>query len=112
MAQIDHQLLMALMDTIPDRIYFKDRDGHFLSVNQAMREFLKAPTEEAFKGKTDFDFFLPEHAKEAFSDDRRTDRGQTGAGNSARRADRLGLDHEGPDAGRRGENHRHMRDFP
>jgi sigma-B regulation protein RsbU (phosphoserine phosphatase) len=69
MATIDHQLLMALMDTIPDRIYFKDREGRFLSVNRAMREFLKAPNEEAFKGRTDFDFFLPEHAKEAFADE-------------------------------------------
>jgi sigma-B regulation protein RsbU (phosphoserine phosphatase) len=71
MAQIDHHLLMALMDTIPDRIYFKDREGHFLSVNRAMREFLKVPTYQALKGKTDFDFFLPEHAKDAFADEQK-----------------------------------------
>ncbi len=69
MAQIDHHLLMALMDTIPDRIYFKDREGHFLSVNQAMRDYLHVSSEEGFKGRTDFDFFLPEHAKEAFADE-------------------------------------------
>ncbi|MCE0498015.1 MAG: SpoIIE family protein phosphatase [Methylacidiphilales bacterium] len=71
MAMIDHELLMALMDTIPDRIYFKDRDGRFLSVNKAMRDFLNVADEGAFKGKTDFDFFLPEHAKEAYADEQR-----------------------------------------
>jgi phosphoserine phosphatase RsbU/P len=69
MAKIDHELLMALMDTIPDRIYFKDRDGRFLSVNIAMRDYLNVSDEQAIKGKTDFDFFLPEHAKEAFADE-------------------------------------------
>jgi sigma-B regulation protein RsbU (phosphoserine phosphatase) len=69
MAQIDHHLLMALMDTIPDRIYFKDREGRFLSVNRAMREFLHVSNEEDLKGRTDFDFFLPEHAREAFADE-------------------------------------------
>jgi sigma-B regulation protein RsbU (phosphoserine phosphatase) len=69
MATIDHQLLMALMDTIPDRIYFKDREGRFLSVNKAMREFMKAPSTEAMLGRTDFDFFLPAHAQPAFNDE-------------------------------------------
>ena len=66
---IDHALLMSLMDTIPDRIYFKDREGRFLSVNQAMRDFLKAPDLESMRGRTDFDFFLPAHAQPAFNDE-------------------------------------------
>lgn len=69
MAQIDHHLLMALMDSIPDRIYFKDREGHFLSVNRAMREFHNIHDDSAIIGLTDFDLFLPEHAEEAFADE-------------------------------------------
>ena len=69
MAQIDHHLLMALMDTVPDRIYFKNREGRFLSVNRAMREFLHVSSDDELKGRTDFDFFLPEHAKQAFADE-------------------------------------------
>ncbi|MCE0483681.1 MAG: SpoIIE family protein phosphatase [Methylacidiphilales bacterium] len=69
MAHIDHHLLMALMDTVPDRIYFKDCEGRFISVNRAMREFLKVPSDEVLKGRTDFDFFLAEHAKEAMADE-------------------------------------------
>jgi phosphoserine phosphatase RsbU/P len=69
MAQIDHHLLMALLNTTPDRIYFKDREGRFLSINRAMREFLHIAHEDDLEGRTDFDFFLPEHAKEAFADE-------------------------------------------
>jgi len=69
MAPIDHHLLMALMNTTPDRIYFKDREGRFLLVNQALRDFHKVTDDSQILGKTDFDFFLPEHAKDAFSDE-------------------------------------------
>jgi sigma-B regulation protein RsbU (phosphoserine phosphatase) len=69
MTNIDHHLLMALMDNIPDRIYFKDREGRFLSVNRAMREFLNVPDLEGIRGRTDFDFFLPAHAQPAFNDE-------------------------------------------
>ncbi len=69
MAKIDHHLLMALMDSIPDRIYFKDREGRFLSVNKAMREFFHLADDAVIEGRTDFDFFLPEHARDAFADE-------------------------------------------
>jgi sigma-B regulation protein RsbU (phosphoserine phosphatase) len=70
-AKIDHQLLMALMDSIPDRIYFKDREGRFLSINKGMREFLKLSDEAPIEGLTDFDFFMPEHASDAFADEQK-----------------------------------------
>jgi sigma-B regulation protein RsbU (phosphoserine phosphatase) len=69
MAQIDHHLLMALMDSIPDRIYFKDREGRFISVNRALKEFHQLTDDAAILGRTDFDFFLGEHAREAFADE-------------------------------------------
>jgi sigma-B regulation protein RsbU (phosphoserine phosphatase) len=71
MAQIEQQLLAALMDTVPDRIYFKDREGRFLLVNKALREYLHLEDETVLVGKTDFDIFLPEHAEEARVDERR-----------------------------------------
>jgi sigma-B regulation protein RsbU (phosphoserine phosphatase) len=69
MAQIDHHLLMALMNTTPDRIYFKDREGRFLLVNQALRIFHKVTDDSQIIGKTDFDLFLVEHAKAAYADE-------------------------------------------
>jgi sigma-B regulation protein RsbU (phosphoserine phosphatase) len=69
MAQIDHHLLMALMETTPDRIYFKDRDGRFLLVNQALRKFHQVTEDSQILGRTDFDLFLGEHAKDAFADE-------------------------------------------
>jgi sigma-B regulation protein RsbU (phosphoserine phosphatase) len=71
MPEIAHQLFRALMNTIPDRIFFKDREGRFLSVNQALREAHHLPNEEAMKGRTDFDFFAHEHAKNAYVDEQK-----------------------------------------
>src|SRR5271156_3425315 len=69
MAQIDHHLLMALMNTTPDRIYFKDRESRFLLVNKAMREFHRFTEDSQILGKTDFDLFRIEHAKDAYNDE-------------------------------------------
>jgi PAS domain S-box-containing protein len=63
-------LLNALLDFVPDRIYFKDRESRFLDVSKSKAEGTGL-TREQFKGKTDFDFFPEKEAKEMFEDEQR-----------------------------------------
>jgi PAS domain S-box-containing protein len=63
----DREFLHALMTSLPDNIYFKDRASRFLLVSQAMaRQFGKNDPREVI-GRTDFDFFTAEHATPAFN---------------------------------------------
>ncbi len=65
----ERNLLKALMDHVPDKIYFKDCSSQFTRVNPAMAALLGlAETEEAM-GRTDFDFFSEEHARQALADE-------------------------------------------
>lgn len=58
----------ALLDNIPDNIYFKDRESRLIQVNKAYcNKFGKKP--EDILGKTDFDLFSKEHAAPAFEDE-------------------------------------------
>jgi len=53
----------ALMNNLPDSIYFKDKESKFVLINKALAEkFRLKKTEEAI-GKKDFDFFEKEYAK-------------------------------------------------
>ncbi|MGA2446515.1 MAG: PAS domain S-box protein [Opitutaceae bacterium] len=67
----EQTLFNSLASTIPDNIYFKDRQSRFVRVNQTMaqRFGLRDPGEAA--GKTDFDFFSDEHARQAYKDEQR-----------------------------------------
>ncbi|HEX8688431.1 MAG TPA: PAS domain-containing protein [Pyrinomonadaceae bacterium] len=66
----ESSLLHALMDNIPDAIYFKDVEGRFTRVNRhAPYRGGRAPEEVV--GKTDFDFFVEEHARAAYEDEQR-----------------------------------------
>ncbi|MCA8995834.1 MAG: PAS domain-containing protein, partial [Planctomycetaceae bacterium] len=61
----------ALMESVPDAIYFKDRESRFLRISQSMAEKFGLPSPEAAVGKTDADIFSPEHAQQARKDELR-----------------------------------------
>jgi len=50
-------LLTSLMENIPDNIFFKDRDGRYLRINQAMAERFGLDAPEEAVGMTARDFF-------------------------------------------------------
>ena len=67
----ERDLLRALLDNIPDRIYFKDVQSRFVrcSASLARRLGLKDPKE--VEGRTDFDFHPQELAREFYRDEQR-----------------------------------------
>lgn len=68
--QQEAYLLHTLMDNIPDNIYFKDLQGRFVWVNQALARYFGFQKPADLIGKTDFDIFTHEHAQQAFDDER------------------------------------------
>ena len=62
-------LLHALMDNVPDQIYFKDRESRFVRINKSQAEVLGLADPCQAVGKTDFDFFAEEHARAAYEDE-------------------------------------------
>ena len=60
-----HQLLSA----IPDNIYFKDRQSRFTILSRAMSDWFGEKKIENVIGKTDFDMFTEEHARQAYEDE-------------------------------------------
>lgn len=58
-----------LMYELPLNIYFKDLQSQFLLVSKPMLKYFGLKSQEEALGKTDFDFFKPEHAQPAFDDE-------------------------------------------
>jgi len=65
----ERSLMNALMDTIPDHIYFKDKQSRFIRVNKAWAKQCGIDNPDGAIGKSDFDIFTVEHAKQAFKDE-------------------------------------------
>ncbi len=60
----ERHLLHTIMDNLPDVIYFKDRESHFTRINRALVKRFGMSDPAQAVGKTDFDFFTEEHARE------------------------------------------------
>jgi len=58
----DRAMLRSLVDSIPDLIFFKDKDSRYLGCNLAYGEFVGC-SEEELVGKTDFDLFDEDKAE-------------------------------------------------
>lgn len=66
---LDSAIAQVLMDTIPDRIYFKDLQSRFVRNNTAQARNLGTASPAECVGRTDFDFFTREHAERAYADE-------------------------------------------
>jgi len=66
----ERYLLYTMLENVPDKIYFKDQDGRFIRVSQAIAKHFGMSKVEELIGKTDFDFFTEEHARQAYLDEK------------------------------------------
>jgi PAS domain S-box-containing protein len=57
------------MDTSPDAIYFKDRDGRYVRANRALAEKLGLRDAAEVLGRTDADYFAEEYVTQARADE-------------------------------------------
>ncbi len=64
-------LFSFLLENTPDQVYFKDLEGHFLRASRSVAEYMDVANPHDLIGKSDFDFWSAETAKEAFDDEQR-----------------------------------------
>ncbi|MCB0165625.1 MAG: PAS domain S-box protein, partial [Anaerolineae bacterium] len=62
----ERNLLLTLIDNLPDYIYVKDVKSRYLLVNEALRRQLGAASKDEVIGKTEFEFSPPELAGQYF----------------------------------------------
>jgi two-component system sensor histidine kinase/response regulator len=65
----ERYLLHALMDNVPDNIYFKDAASRFVRINKALATYFGLSDPAQAIDKTDFDFFTEEHARSTYADE-------------------------------------------
>ncbi|HZJ16670.1 MAG TPA: PAS domain-containing protein, partial [Chthoniobacteraceae bacterium] len=63
-------LLTSIMDAMPELVFVKDRQGHYVMQNRAHRLYLGLRISESIEGRTVFDLFPRELAERYHADDR------------------------------------------
>jgi methyl-accepting chemotaxis protein len=70
-------LLNALMENIPDYIYFKDQNSHFIRISKSMVKLFNANSPDELTGRSDFDFHSKENAEKFFKEEQEIMRSTT-----------------------------------
>ena len=65
--KVERGLLQALLDAMPDHIYFKDRQSRIIRANRAQAAYFGVGNPEEELGKTDFDFYEHDYAEMLFA---------------------------------------------
>jgi PAS domain S-box-containing protein len=66
-----HNLLLTIINNLPDLIFVKDTQSRFLLANDALAHSFAVSKPEELLGKTDFDYAPPELAKQYSADDQK-----------------------------------------
>ena len=67
----ERELLRSFLDNVSDPVYFKDLQSRFIRCSQAHARLFGLERADQAIGKTDFDFFAEEHARQAYEDEQR-----------------------------------------
>ena len=67
----ERDLLQALMDNLPDHIYFKDTNSRFTRINNSLARHLGLQNPEEAMGRSDADYFPLRQARQKLVDERR-----------------------------------------
>ena len=68
---VERALVNEFLRNVPDHVYFKDRESRFIAASSSQLKALRCNSPAEMVGKTDFDFFNPDHAQRAFDDEQR-----------------------------------------
>jgi diguanylate cyclase (GGDEF)-like protein/PAS domain S-box-containing protein len=69
-ANYERELMHALMDNVPDQIYFKDAQSRFIRINPSLAKRYGLTDPALANGKTDADFYSADHAAQTAAEER------------------------------------------